>query len=142
MSGLSCEEIREEMLVAEMDELRGIGESDVAQHVRTCDACAAVARRILAGHAQIDAAMTTLTRSTAKKKQRVAAWIPIPLAAAAVIALLMIPRMQDDALPNMDAITRLMFQEEPIVAPAAGQQAMVLEKNDMTIVWLYSQETE
>lgn len=138
MSKMSCAVIREEMLVAELEELRGIGESDVAKHVKMCDACAAIAQRLLAGHAQIASGMQQIKPRSGRRRVR---WIPIPLAAAAVVALLMIPRMQtDDALPNIDAVTRMMFREEPVVAPTAGQQAMVIEKNEMTIVWLYSQE--
>ena len=135
---MSCAVIREKMLVAELEELRGIGESAVAKHVRTCDECAAIAQQLLAGHAQIASGMQQIKPHGRKRNKR---WIPIPLAAAAVIALLMIPRMQtDDALPNIDAVTRMMFREEPVVAPSAGQQAMVIEKNELTIVWLYSQE--
>ena len=137
---MSCAAIREEMLVAEIEDLRGIGESDVAKHVRTCDACAAIAQRLLGGHAQISAGLGSI-KPRAKTRRRLL-WIPIPLAAAAVIALLMIPRMQtEEALPNIDPIARMIFPEEPVVAPTPGTQAMVLEKDEMTIVWLYGQET-
>jgi hypothetical protein len=73
-----------------------------------------------------------------QRKWRKLSWVPLPLAAAAVLALLMIPRLSgDDELPRIDALAQLMFQEKPIASPPPGQQAMVIEKKEMTIVWLY-----
>ena len=137
---MSCAEIRDEMLVADIEELRGIGESDVAKHIRTCEACSAIADQLLGGHAQISAGLGQIKPRTRSSRRLL--WIPVPLAAAAVIALLMIPKMQtEETLPNIDPIARMIFPEEPVVAPSPGTQAMVLEKNEMTIVWLYGQET-
>jgi hypothetical protein len=77
-----------------------------------------------------------------RSKSRKLAWLPLPLAAAAVLALLMIPRIDgEDELPRIDAITAMMFRSQPIASPPPGQQVMVIEKNEMTIVWLYGQET-
>jgi hypothetical protein len=77
--------------------------------------------------------------SVRQRRQVGAAWWSAPLAAAAVLALLLSPRASDE-LPNIDALTRLMFRSTPVITPVAGQQAMVLEKNEMTIVWLYQEE--
>lgn len=147
MSEIRCEVIREAMLEAELDELRGVGESDVAQHIRGCADCRARAAIILRGHERLSAGLTSVRpRDTRviplQRKWRKLTWVPLPLAAAAVLALLMIPHQNgDDELPNIDVITQLMFKEEPVVSPPPGQQAMVIEKKEMTIVWLYGQET-
>ena len=148
MNEMSCEVIRDAMLEAELEELRGIGDSDVAKHIRECAACRQRAQIILRGHDRLAASLDSMRPRAAdtavvpiQRKWRRLSWVPLPLAAAAVLALLMIPRLRDDdELPRMDAIVRLMFQEQPVASPPPGQQAMVIEKNEMTIVWLYSQE--
>ena len=148
MTKMNCDVAREEMLVADLHELRGEGDTDLAMHVRTCAQCRRQAEIILGEYDTLrtslgglephtETAQVTPIR-TARKPRRYL-WIPLPLAAAAVLALLLV-RGQNDELPNMDAVTRMMFQETPVVSPASGQQAMVIEKNNMTIVWLYKGE--
>jgi hypothetical protein len=149
MKETSCIAIREAMLEAEMEELRGIGESDVAMHIQNCADCRARAEFLLQGFEKLNHSLATLRPQVPdtdvipmRSKSRKLAWLPLPLAAAAVLALLMIPRIDnDDELPRIDAITAMMFRSQPIASPAPGQQAMVIEKNEMTIVWLYGQET-
>jgi hypothetical protein len=141
----TCEEIRDDLLVADLAELRGEGDSDVARHVSSCAQCQQLAARILEQHSIMATSLGQLRPSSqpvaaARKHSRVrAAWWSAPLAAAAVLALLLSPRAGDE-LPNIDPLTQLMFRATPVITPAAGQQAMVLEKNEMTIVWLYQEE--
>jgi hypothetical protein len=47
MTSTTCVAMRDRMLEAEPDELEGVGASALALHVRECDACAAVAQRIV-----------------------------------------------------------------------------------------------
>lgn len=149
MREMNCTEFREAMLEAELDELRGIGASDVAMHIRECADCRTRADVLRLGHERLAASLATLHPRVAdsnvvpmRRKSRGLSWLPLPLAAAAVLALLMIPRMNgEDELPRIDAIAAMMFRSQPIASPPPGQQAMVIEKNDMTIVWLYGQET-
>ena len=142
MTKMNCDVAREEMLVADLHELRGEGDTDLAMHVRSCAECRRRAEIILGEYDTLRASLAGLEPRTATaqvtpiRKARRYLWIPLPLAAAAVLALLLV-RGQNDELPNIDALTRMMFQETPVVSPAAGQQAMVIEKNNMTIVWLY-----
>jgi hypothetical protein len=144
-----CTAIREAMLEAELDALRGIGASDVAKHIRGCADCRARAEILLHSHEKLNASLATLrsrgpgsTVVPIQRKWRMRSWVPLPLAAAAVLALLMIARITaDDELPRIDAITAMMFKDQPIASPPPGRQAMVIEKNEMTIVWLYGQET-
>ena len=147
MKEMSCTEIRDALLDAELDELRGIGETPVARHVATCAECRAYAQTILRSYLQMDAALTEMSTQRRDatvlplKKRRRARWLPLPLAAAAVIALVMVRAQPDDEPPNVDRLAQLMFKEQPVVSPRAGQQALVMEKNELTIVWLYKQET-
>jgi hypothetical protein len=34
----------------------------------------------------------------------------------------------------------MTFKDTPLVTPPAGKQVVVMERNEMTIVWLYEQE--
>ena len=147
MNTNECERVRDAMLEVDLDELRGVGESDVAQHVRGCESCAAYAQKILRSYGQMDAALAGMSTQTPaatvipiQSRRRRARWLPLPLAAAAVIALLFV-RRQEETLPNTDLLAQLISRETPLVSPRAGQQALVMERNEMTIVWLYKQET-
>ena len=139
----TCAEMRDAMLDAEVDELRGIGETPLARHVTSCALCRAHAHKLLRGYVKLEAGLAAMSTQTAhphvlpvhSKQWR---WIPLPLAAAAVLALVIAQR-QDEALPNVDALGRMIAREAPLVSPPAGQQAMVMEKNEMTIVWLYKE---
>ena len=141
---MNCTVARDEMLGADLAELKGDAGSPLAAHIRTCAACAAYASALVQGHASLARGLDALAPAASViplRRNPLIRWLPLPLAAAAVIALVMVQARQDDALPNVDAVARLMFRETPVVAPPAGQQAMVIEKKDMTIVWLYNQES-
>jgi hypothetical protein len=146
MHEIICEQARDAMLEAKLDELRGIGDSAVAMHVQSCAECARYAERILASYGKLNSGLAAISPAVRDndivpiRRRRPLRWLPLPLAAAAVIALLMVPR-QNESLPNVDALAQLILEESPIVAPRAGEQALVMEKNEMTIVWLYKQET-
>lgn len=141
---MSCEQARDLMLEADLDELRGTGDSPLARHVRNCGECAGFANRILESYGKMDNGLVSIHAAQLDivpiRKRRSLGWMSAPVAAAAVIALLVIAR-QNDPLPNVNGVARLMFSDAPIVAPRAGQQAMVIQKKEMTIVWLYQQET-
>jgi hypothetical protein len=146
MMAMTCEQATVALLEAELDELRGNGESGLAGHLRTCARCRLRAEAILTGYASLDAALMEMnaartgTRVSRRGRQRRTwRWLPLPLAAAAALALLML-RPNDRALPNVDALARIMFRAQPRVQPPAGRQAVIIERNDMTIVWLYNQE--
>ena len=103
---LECVQIRELMLEAELEELRGLGESDVAKHVRSCSECAAYAQKCVRSYGQLDTALAGMSTQPAaatvipiRSRSRLR-WLPAPLAAAAVIALLMV-RTQEETLPNI-----------------------------------------
>ena len=141
----TCESIRDDLLVADLNELRGEGSSTVAGHVRSCAACRELAAGIIADHELLATSLGKLRASTPvtslpQRRLQRAAWWSVPLAAAAALTLLLVGQ-QPEELPNMAPLARLMFRNPPVVTPASGQQAMVLEKNEMTIVWLYPEES-
>jgi hypothetical protein len=144
MMRMNCERAREEMLVADLEELRGEGDTELAMHVGGCLDCRARAATILEAQRGMAAGLATLTPERKaiplRRKHSAWRWAPLPLAAAAGFALLLVQRNQE-GLPNMDAVAQMMFREKPLVAPPAGKQAMIIEKDNMTIVWLYNEET-
>ena len=141
---MNCERARDEMLVADLEELRGEGDSELAKHLRSCVECRARAETILRAQNDMAAGLTAMKPQTKvlplRRKHTQWRWVPVPLAAAAVLALLIV-QQQQEGLPNVDAIAQMMFREKPLVAPPAGKQAMVIEKDNMTIVWIYDEET-
>ncbi len=60
---MSCTEIRERLLEAELDELAGESDTPVGRHVRSCPACGAVARTLLAETRALGAALDALAPS-------------------------------------------------------------------------------
>ena len=144
MTKISCEAARDEMLIADLAELRGEGDSELVVHLRSCAECGARAATLLRAQSEMADGLAVLKADLQvlplRRKHTTWRWVPLPLAAAAALALLLM-RPQREVLPNVDAVARLMFRETPVVAPPAGKQAMVIEKTDMTIVWLYHEET-
>jgi hypothetical protein len=58
---MNCTESQERVLDADVHELRGVGDSSLAGHIRTCTQCRALADRILEEQAHIRAALEALT---------------------------------------------------------------------------------
>jgi hypothetical protein len=146
MAVMNCQTARDELLVADLEELRGSGSSELAAHLRSCNECRARAEMVLGSHASLDAALASIGSTHTRERvapiagrRRKYAWLPVPLAAAAILALLL-GRQPSETLPNVDALARLMRPRAPVVQPPAGKQAVIMEKSDMTIVWLYDQE--
>ena len=147
MTVMTCQAAREAMLDAELDELRGNGGSELAEHLRGCAPCRGRADAILAGYASLDAGLRALQPAPGGarvtpigQRRRRYAWLPLPLAAAALLALLL-ARPASEPLPDVQALARRISPARPVVQPPPGKQAVVMMKNDVTIVWLYNQET-
>jgi len=124
--------VREWLLGAEMGELRE-PPAEVAAHLHECVACSSELRRVLAGYRLLDEGLGRLTRRHAGRWR----WAPLPLlAAAAAAAFLLAPHPERPPLRPSPLLAQLMFPDEPVVTPAPGQQAVVMQRNDMTVIWL------
>lgn len=130
MSENGSQHIRAWLLEAELEQLRN-PPHDVAQHLNECIACRSALQRITRGHQELDSGLEQLVRPRTRRWL----WAPLPLAAAAVIALLLLPREQPPRGPS-PILAQLMFPDEPVVTPPEGKQAIVMEKNELTVVWL------
>ncbi|WP_325307677.1 hypothetical protein [Longimicrobium sp.] len=140
------------LLEADPAELRGDGASELAAHLRDCAECRARADGILAGEAELDAALTMLAapragtrviplRPRASVARRMAT-IAVPLAAAAAAAgVLLLPRGPAPERPGIttEKIARALFPRQPVVRPGTGRSAAVMNTSDpgVTLVWIY-----
>ena len=67
---MTCDEARELMLTAEMEELGASGDGALAMHIRSCDACAHAARSIVLALRDVDAALDGLSAPVARGGNR------------------------------------------------------------------------
>jgi len=154
---ISCEVVRDALLVAEPEELRGEGRGEVVDHLRTCAQCRADAGRIMAGSRALDAWLgkpgraPTLAqlagrvpgdpgsarRGSWRRARPAVAWIALSAAAAAV-ALLVRPPVRPRHSGNVVEVPR---KEEPLplVQDAGGRSFAVLETEDpdITVLWFF-----
>ena len=129
-----------------------LAELSLAAHLATCAACRARADAILAGQAELDAALRTLATPSADPKvvplrprrgwsTRVAPAALSFAALAATVAAVLLARPHAVAPRGAtpDQIARLMFPSPPTARAAAGQNVAVLKTSDpgVTVVWVY-----
>lgn len=128
---MNCAEARDAMLVAEPAELAGVGDSELARHIITCDACSKVGGAL--GHD-----LQQLTRSVSRRSaRRIAGVAALPIAAAILVVFAVSPRngrgrRRDVSLQSLPPANVVSVD----VAP--GQRAAVLKTADpsVTLVWL------
>jgi hypothetical protein len=149
---IGCRTARDLLLEADPAALRGQGDGELAAHLRSCAPCRAAAQAVLAGQAELDAALRTLaaprrgTRMIPLRRRmplvrRVAA-VAVPLAAAAAAVLLVArPPATTAEKPGVQAerIARALFPRQPVAQPRPGQHAAVMTTRDpgVTVVWIY-----
>jgi hypothetical protein len=147
-----CADVRDLLLDAEPDELRGIGSTRVAEHVRACRRCARLAKRILdetdllaaylderpappvadiLGRAGVPAGPRPSRRSRVRRR-----WLWAP-AAAAVAALFVAIESRGPAPASGPALAA--FDASPVVEPATGETVAVLptDNPDITVLWFF-----
>jgi len=148
----TCDGFRDALLEAGLDELGGEGSTPLTAHLRGCADCAALARAIQAGHADLAEALeqatsapiemgpligprlrpaTVATRPRARAALR---WLPLA-AAAAVAGLLALPGPEPTPAPirtGSDPVPPTV--EAP---PGANVVVMPTTDPDITVVWLF-----
>jgi len=138
--------VTEELLVADPAELRGIGDSHVARHVRECDECRAQAQLILTEQDRLRDALRTLSgtrRATHVERRRGRHfWIPAAAAAAAAVLLLVrMPLATNGVLPELPGPI-VDVATAPKVNASSNDVVAVLQTRDprITVVWYLQQE--
>lgn len=149
---IECKTALERLLEADPAELSGRGESELVVHLRDCERCAAVAKQLLEGQAELASALGELTPRTAvdealsrarvRRKQlarRRNAWrVAAPLAAAAAVTAVLLLGSPDGRMPG-EFVSLPAPRIEPVVEVAAAQNVMVFETPDKSakVIWFY-----
>jgi anti-sigma factor RsiW len=152
---MNCTEARELLLEAELAELRGEGESEVARHIRDCARCQSMAREIveqegalaqaLAGvRPQVSADTVAAAAATAKVlplrprwKRRWAAVITAALAATIAGILLTSNGTPPADVPSTTEVAAAATV--PVVDATSSETFVVFNTDnpDIVVVWLY-----
>ena len=141
----ACAKHRPALLTADPDELRGIGDSELARHIRECARCASDAQRILGTTAMLAArldrsARISKTRGAAVKSDALPVWWALPIAAVLASVLIGGQRWRDrdaEVVPRVGALQRIELPVEvPVVNVRADRNVAVFRTTDnITVVW-------
>lgn len=144
---MTCAECRDRLLEADATALRGDGEDAVAEHVRACAPCRAVATTLLHEEARlrealaalapagpIEAAAAAAVRESRKRVRRRRWAALVPLAAAAGLAGVLL-------MGDGDVSSSRGWQPSapPPLVEASDQNVMVYQTGnpDIVVIWLY-----
>jgi len=153
---MNCAEARELLLESELADLRMEGGSPLAEHLMACPSCQELARSVVEMESALASALGSREPDLAFEEAVVAAATPekfrrshrrrlrvlpalVPLAAAAVLVLLLLPRSGTrDEFPGR-VLTPAMAAELPAVEAPPGKTAMILDTGnpDVQIIWLF-----
>lgn len=148
---MNCATARELLLVANPADLEGRTESELSQHLRSCEACRRAAELVLNGLAELElglasdpetSALTTARRAMAEaRKRRVRSqWVrrALPLAAAAGLVALLVVR-RSPPLPPDTVPPRAPIHDVTVTAPPGGQSLAVLHTGDpnIVVIWFF-----
>jgi hypothetical protein len=149
---MECKSALELLLEAGPAELAGQGDSELAAHVRECERCGAVAARLLEGQEGLAGALAELgprtdveeALSIVRARRRGMGWgrygwrLAAPLAAAAVLAVLLLARLPDGRMPG-EMVQLPAPPIEPAVEAPLAQNVMVFETRDRSakVIWFY-----
>lgn len=135
---MTCDSLREQILKADLAELRSETDTPLAKHLRECDACRSVADKIVQAEAELGVALDTMatgvrTRRTTAPRRRLGHWaVLIPLAAAAGLAAIIVGRGTE--APNMPVIPALQIVALPVVESTDDQNVAIFTTDDPNIV--------
>ncbi len=150
----ACDEVRDLLLEAEPDELRGVGSTTVAEHVRACLRCARVANRILDDTDLLDgylddrpappvadilrrAGVPAGPRPSPRPRVR-RRWLWAPAAAAAAVAALFVA-LESRGPEPASGPSLAAFDASPVVEAATGETVAVIptDNPDITVLWFF-----
>jgi anti-sigma factor RsiW len=151
---MTCSTAHELMLTAEADELEARTAGHLAQHLRGCTRCRAVAEHLLATQREIrDVLATAQPRRPAAEAARLAVQASgerrvasqrlrriVPLAAAAVLVGLLVLRRAGEPLPGPSAPTPPTPSARFSVTAPPGRSVAVLRQSDTSsviVVWFF-----
>lgn len=141
---MNCTEAYDAILEAELEELRGQGEGDLARHLRECAACRATARRVLEALGALDLALegedaavpTARTGRVRLVQTRRVAAVGLLAAAAAVAILVRRPQAPERARITARPVASVAVEVD---VSTSTRQVAVLSTADpnITVVWYF-----
>jgi len=147
----SCDDVRERLLEADLPRLQGDDSSDLAIHLRMCEACRAVASQLVAGEAELrqalerlepeasaeQAALRAMREARARNRRRPLA-VSV-LAAAAGLAALVLFRTDHQ---NVSPSPLPPAEARPLVEARVGQDVIVYHtaNPNVVVLWLYQRK--
>ncbi|MCI0435489.1 MAG: hypothetical protein L0271_17870 [Gemmatimonadetes bacterium] len=167
---MECRPFIDGMLVGEPRELRGVGDTPLARHIRSCASCRSAAQAILHGEAELGRAMEAWSTAPVAAQRRAGgrasdqrvptgvlrrpSWAGVAraaLPAAAVIALALLAgdgvrsrldRPDRTAAPNAAEPVAESESPLPVIDVEPGQNAVVFNTSNpgITVVWYYTME--
>ena len=133
---MKCMEANQALLIAEIDELRGTGDTALAAHIRECTACRMKAARILEANALLASELSTAVPGKARARRVMPVWLPIALAAA-FAGVMLVDTTETIAPPrigNLDDVKTPVTTTR--VNAQSGQDVAVFQVNEkVTVVW-------
>ena len=148
-----CDTMRERLLEAELSELQGEADTPLGQHVKECERCRALARRIVDGEQALartlDAVrpnvdLTGLTGRYSRSIARRRWWRLVPLVAAAGIGAVLVLRGGAPASGDPAVVFEAPSPAPPLVETFTGQNITIFNTRDpdIVVVWFYGGEAE
>lgn len=128
---MTCGDARELMLEADLVELRAEGDSLLARHLAGCEACRTMAQHILAQTAALHEAIEQ--RPPVRRRFAWRRTIPVGLAAAAALTLLLVPRPKETRVVPVASEAR----PEGVVATASNVAVIQTRNPKITVVWYF-----
>ena len=151
----ACERVRELLLEAEPEDLRGDGDGEVARHLQGCPTCARVAAAVLGATRALDEALTAgaarldpaaiVARALGpaplaarpRRVRRPGRWAGVAgLAAAAALAAILLTRPPEAPL---SPAPRLAQGPPPLVEVATPTDVAIIQTDnpDITVLWFF-----
>ena len=167
----TCERPVAPLLTAELDELAGKADTELAGHVRECPHCAATARKILAANDALNASLSharavhsaSLLLAARSGAQAMGAdrprwrpewlangptlgWVAAAVGLVAVATVLLVVSALQEPVPSPESAAEQRAVEhasQPLIVDAPGYDVAIIptENPDVTIVW-FSKESD
>jgi anti-sigma factor RsiW len=147
---VNCRAALDQLLEADSAVLAGLGETELADHVRACPRCAAAAAAMLRTQASLQASLDAVRprvpveMALGRAQWRRPSWrrrwwiAAAPVAAAAgIAAIILLSRSVPTPVPTQPPATQATA-ERPIVTAPAGHNVAVFQTDDpnIVIVWI------
>ncbi len=139
-----CHALRDSLLAADPDQLRGHGESDLARHIRSCEQCSVDAERILGATALLAADLNRAARAKSSRPidapaNTLPTWWALPIAAV-LASVLIVGWMQKNEPEVVPRVGLLQDVKRPVDAPVVniptdGSVAVFRTAENITVVW-------